>query len=270
MSMIHRSCALVGRRSALIFGIARWRTVRSIEYSRHGRASTARPSHSRLVAFSGTALGAAGVMTVRATSASQATRLEHHVPEHDDEDHEQHAVTREPPADQRSRPRRVRIAGVDDAIQLDPDARQEDRADDERHGEAGERDKDPELGEAVRLHDHQTDPSEQQNDHRRPENTRAGVLKDAPEGEHVRRVGTAARAERDDGEQDAAPDPEGCGCDVKEEQPLGYQLPPPPPRPPLSAPSMNATCAATPQSRILTIASDRQLAFSKGPYDAYW
>src|SRR5919201_6961927 len=137
--MTHRSCALVGRRSALIFGIARWRTVRSIEYSRHGRASTARPSHSRLVAFSGTALGAAGIITVRelrpaarsvasgradtATSASQATRLEHHVPEHDDEDHEQHAVAREPPADQRSRPRRVRIAGVDDAIQLDADAR---------------------------------------------------------------------------------------------------------------------------------------------------
>src|SRR5919197_6127987 len=204
MSMIHRSCALVGRRSALIFGIARWRTVRSIEYSRHGRASTARPSHSRLVAFSGTAVGAAGIMTVRelraaarsfeceasecgrpegadtATSASQATRLKHHVPQHDDEDTEQHAVAREPRPIS-SRARVIRIAGVNDAIQLDPNARQEDRADDERHGEAGERDKNPELGEAVRLHDPQTDPNEQQDDHRRREDTRAGALKDAPE-----------------------------------------------------------------------------------------
>src|SRR6266480_3081546 len=47
MSTIHRSCVLVGRRSALSSGTARFSTVRSIEYRRHGSASTARPIHSR-------------------------------------------------------------------------------------------------------------------------------------------------------------------------------------------------------------------------------
>src|SRR5919201_5590972 len=75
MSMIHRSCALVGRRSALIFGIARWRTGRSIEYSRHGRARTARPSHSRLVAFSGMALDATGIMRLSLILAPGAAPL---------------------------------------------------------------------------------------------------------------------------------------------------------------------------------------------------
>src|SRR5262245_40269656 len=51
MSMIHRSCVLVGRSSVLSDGTARFRTVRSIEYNRQGSASTARPSHSRRVAF---------------------------------------------------------------------------------------------------------------------------------------------------------------------------------------------------------------------------
>src|ERR1051326_8590825 len=46
MSTIHSSWVLLGRRSALICGTARFSTVRSIAYSRHGRASTARPVHS--------------------------------------------------------------------------------------------------------------------------------------------------------------------------------------------------------------------------------
>src|SRR4051812_31270019 len=47
MSTIHRSCVLVGRRSALSSGTARFSTVRSMEYRRHGSASTARPIHCR-------------------------------------------------------------------------------------------------------------------------------------------------------------------------------------------------------------------------------
>ena len=48
--MIHSSCVLLGSRSALIEGTARCRIVRSITYSRQARQSTARPTHSRLVA----------------------------------------------------------------------------------------------------------------------------------------------------------------------------------------------------------------------------
>jgi hypothetical protein len=51
MSTIHSSWALLGRRSALRRGTARLSTVRSIAYSRHGRASTANPIHSRRVAL---------------------------------------------------------------------------------------------------------------------------------------------------------------------------------------------------------------------------
>src|SRR5262245_25867380 len=47
MSMIQRSCALVGWSASLIAGTARWRTVRSITYSRQASARTARPIHSR-------------------------------------------------------------------------------------------------------------------------------------------------------------------------------------------------------------------------------
>jgi hypothetical protein len=46
MSTIHSSW-LLGRRSALRCGTARYSTVRSMAYSRHGRASTASPTHSR-------------------------------------------------------------------------------------------------------------------------------------------------------------------------------------------------------------------------------
>src|ERR671910_2521936 len=53
MSMIHRSCALVGRRSSLISGTARCSTVRSITYSTHARAITPSPIQSRRVAFGG-------------------------------------------------------------------------------------------------------------------------------------------------------------------------------------------------------------------------
>src|SRR2546430_3276405 len=47
MSTIHSSCAPVGRRSALKAGSARFSTVRSMAYTTHGRASTAKPSHWR-------------------------------------------------------------------------------------------------------------------------------------------------------------------------------------------------------------------------------
>src|SRR5919202_5937382 len=47
MSTIHSSWALLGRRSALSRGTARFSTVRSMAYSRQGRASTASPVHSR-------------------------------------------------------------------------------------------------------------------------------------------------------------------------------------------------------------------------------
>src|SRR5919197_4062591 len=50
MSVIHSSCELLGARSALMAGTARYRTVTSIVTSRQGSASTARPIHSRRVA----------------------------------------------------------------------------------------------------------------------------------------------------------------------------------------------------------------------------
>ncbi len=50
MSTIHSSSALVGSRSALICGRARFSTVRSIEYSMQGSAITRSPVHSRRVA----------------------------------------------------------------------------------------------------------------------------------------------------------------------------------------------------------------------------
>src|SRR5918992_942354 len=51
MSMIQSSSALLGFSSALSAGTARFRTVRSIEYSRHGSAMTTSPIHSRRVAL---------------------------------------------------------------------------------------------------------------------------------------------------------------------------------------------------------------------------
>src|ERR671914_2154946 len=53
MSMIHRSSALLGRRSALMAGTARCKTVRSMTYSTHARAITARPIHSLRPALGG-------------------------------------------------------------------------------------------------------------------------------------------------------------------------------------------------------------------------
>src|SRR5918996_4842088 len=53
MSMIHSSSALLGRRSALMAGTARCRTVRSMTYSTHARAITARPIHSLRPALGG-------------------------------------------------------------------------------------------------------------------------------------------------------------------------------------------------------------------------
>src|SRR5690348_1511167 len=47
MSTIHSSSVLLGRRSWLRCGTARFSTVRSIAYSRHGRVRTARLIHSR-------------------------------------------------------------------------------------------------------------------------------------------------------------------------------------------------------------------------------
>src|SRR5215213_2497913 len=47
MSMIQRSSTLVGRRSRLIAGTARCRTVRSMTYSRQASVRTPRPTHSR-------------------------------------------------------------------------------------------------------------------------------------------------------------------------------------------------------------------------------
>src|SRR5918996_735824 len=53
MSMIHRSSALLGWRSALMAGTARCRTVRSMAYNTHARAITARPIHSLRPALAG-------------------------------------------------------------------------------------------------------------------------------------------------------------------------------------------------------------------------
>src|SRR5262252_10269663 len=47
MSVIHSSWVLLGRRSLLMAGTARYSTVRSIEYSTAASASTASPVHSR-------------------------------------------------------------------------------------------------------------------------------------------------------------------------------------------------------------------------------
>ena len=50
MSTIQSSSVLLGRRSALMRGSARFSTVRSIDTRNVGSPSTARPSHSRRVA----------------------------------------------------------------------------------------------------------------------------------------------------------------------------------------------------------------------------
>src|SRR6266536_811706 len=47
MSVIHSNCAGLGCKAALIFGTARYRTLRSMEISRAGRVKTTRPVHSR-------------------------------------------------------------------------------------------------------------------------------------------------------------------------------------------------------------------------------
>ena len=51
MSMIQSNCTLLGASASVRRGTARCRTVRSIEYNRHGSAMTANPIHSRLPAF---------------------------------------------------------------------------------------------------------------------------------------------------------------------------------------------------------------------------
>ena len=53
MSTIHSSSALLGCKSALRWGTARCKTVRSIATNSVGRASTASPAHSRRVARGG-------------------------------------------------------------------------------------------------------------------------------------------------------------------------------------------------------------------------
>src|SRR5918999_3961346 len=60
MSMIHRSSALLGWRSALMAGTARCRTVRSMAYSTHARAITARPIHSLRPALAGGEVSVSG------------------------------------------------------------------------------------------------------------------------------------------------------------------------------------------------------------------
>src|SRR5687768_4000400 len=67
MSTIQSSSEALGLRSALSCGTARFSTVRSIEYRRHGRAMTARPIHSRRVA-----LGVASRERVIAAGAGEA------------------------------------------------------------------------------------------------------------------------------------------------------------------------------------------------------
>jgi hypothetical protein len=56
MSMIHSSWALVGRRSVLMAGTAKYSTVRSITYRTQASASTASPIHSRRPALGGTSI----------------------------------------------------------------------------------------------------------------------------------------------------------------------------------------------------------------------
>src|SRR4029450_2446002 len=71
MSTIQSSSALLGRRSALIDGTARVRTVRSIAYTRLGSAITASPIHSRRVARRGCAvLGVVACVSLLAIAAS--------------------------------------------------------------------------------------------------------------------------------------------------------------------------------------------------------
>src|SRR5207237_3600460 len=51
MSMIQSNCTLLGASASVRRGTARCRTVRSIEYKRHGSAMTANPIHSRMPAL---------------------------------------------------------------------------------------------------------------------------------------------------------------------------------------------------------------------------
>src|SRR4029453_8579792 len=76
MSMIQSSWALLGWRSSLIAGTARWRTVRSITYSRQARARTLRPIHSRRPARGGI-LGSA-VIVVAVMSLGIPVRCRFH------------------------------------------------------------------------------------------------------------------------------------------------------------------------------------------------
>src|SRR5215213_7883706 len=75
MSTIHRSCVLLGFKSTVRWGTARFSTVRSIEYSAQGRASTASPIQSRRVAPE--AIVAAVVSAGAIGSTHAATRREH-------------------------------------------------------------------------------------------------------------------------------------------------------------------------------------------------
>src|ERR687898_260792 len=72
MSKIHSSCTLDGCSSALMRGMARLRTVRSIAYTSAARRSTASPIHSRLVARAG--ISVIWFMLLQTAARSQAHR----------------------------------------------------------------------------------------------------------------------------------------------------------------------------------------------------
>src|SRR5205823_3453642 len=74
MSRIHRSWALLGLRSALRCGTARFSTVRSIAYSTHGSVITARPIHSRRVAFD-TIMRSSGIREIKPNGLEAAAPL---------------------------------------------------------------------------------------------------------------------------------------------------------------------------------------------------
>ncbi len=77
MSTIHSSSELLGLRSALRCGTARFSTVRSIEYSRHGSAMTARPIHSRRVAGGACAILTEEFVTMDLVRGKRLERSDH-------------------------------------------------------------------------------------------------------------------------------------------------------------------------------------------------
>src|SRR5688500_6366050 len=75
MSMIHSSSALLGWRSALMAGTARCRTVRSMAYSTHARAITARPVHSLRPALAGGEVSVSGGIRLPRLSAAAGVEV---------------------------------------------------------------------------------------------------------------------------------------------------------------------------------------------------